>query len=208
MHSCRQVKDAKKGGAGNPGTRHNQYGAFTPYCPRLPSSRKHPAQESSLTVCQHTEDGRERDTVSQSKQVFTREHTPFEELHNIDIGQRIGYELTMECLGSETPVSCFIAANYFIAYGVLDALAEKGLRVPEGYSVCVFNNLSSSRISNVGLTTVEHQTDSRARHAFSILMERIKGNDPANEIANMEYSHQLLERRSTAPYRKNSSEEK
>jgi hypothetical protein len=114
--------------------------------------------------------------VSQSKQVFTREHTPFEELHNIDIGQRIGYELTMECLGSETPVSCFIAANYFIAYGVLDALAEKGLRDPEDYSVCGFNNLSSSRISNVGLTTVEHQTDSRARHAFSILMERIKGN--------------------------------
>jgi hypothetical protein len=84
----------------------------------------------------------------------------------------------MECLGSETPVSCFVAANDFIAYGVLDALDEKGLRVPEDYSVCVFNNLSSSRISNVGLTTVEHQTDSRARHAFSILMERTKGNAP------------------------------
>lgn len=80
-------------------------------------------------------------------QVFTRDHTPLEELNSIDIEQRIGYELATECLEKKSLISGFIAANDFIAYGVLDALAEKGLRVPEDYSVCSFNNLTSSRIS-------------------------------------------------------------
>jgi LacI family transcriptional regulator len=133
--------------------------------------------------------------------VFTRDHTPLEELNSIDIEQRLGYELTVECLQEESPISGFVAANDFIAYGVLDALADKGFRVPEDYSVCGFNNLSSSRISHVGLTTVEHQADSRARDAFSLLLERIRGGNTASVVARMEYSHTLLERRSTAPRR-------
>jgi len=136
-----------------------------------------------------------------SVQIFTRDHTPQEELNSIDIEQRIGYELTMECLEKKSPVSGFVAANDFIAYGVLDALAEKGFKVPEDYSVCGFNNLTSSRISHVGLTTVEHQADSRAHLAFKILLERIKGSSRVPEIARVEYEHQLLERRSTAPFR-------
>ncbi|MBQ4616093.1 MAG: substrate-binding domain-containing protein [Mailhella sp.] len=134
--------------------------------------------------------------------MFTRDHTPHEELHSIDIEQRIGYELALECLEKQTPVSGFICVNDFIAYGVLDAIADKGFHVPDDYSVCGFNNLSSSRISHVGLTTVEHQTDSRARKAFAILLERIKGGDSRQTLTHMEYSHMLLERRSTAAYRR------
>lgn len=136
-----------------------------------------------------------------SIQIFTRDHTPLEELNSIDIEQRIGYELTMECLEKKSPVSGFIAANDFIAYGVLDALAEKGFKVPDDYSVCGFNNLTSSRISHVGLTTVEHQAYSRAHLAFKILLERITGGSKVHEIAQVEYGHKLLERRSTAPRR-------
>ena len=58
----------------------------------------------------------------------------------------------------------------------------------------------------MGLTTVEHQADSRARAAFSILLERIKGSNAASEIARMEYGHMLLERRSTAPYKASAEE--
>ena len=136
-----------------------------------------------------------------SVQVFTRDYTPQEELHSIDLEQRIGYELTLECLKRKSRISGFVAVNDFIAYGVLDAIAAKGFRVPEDYSVCGFNNLSSSRIARVGLTTVEQQTEARGRSAFDILYERICGGSCVSDITRMEYTHRLLERRSTAPFR-------
>lgn len=141
-----------------------------------------------------------------SVQVFTRDYTPHEELNSIDLEQRIGYELTMECLKKKSRISGFVAVNDFIAYGVLDAIADKGFRVPEDYSVCGFNNLSSSRISRVGLTTVEQQTEARARSAFDILYERICGGNAVSDITRMEYTHRLLERRSTAPFRQSLQE--
>ena len=141
-----------------------------------------------------------------SVQVFTRDYTPHEELNSIDLEQRIGYELAAECLKKKSRISGFVAVNDFIAYGVLDAIADKGFRVPEDYSVCGFNNLSSSRISRVGLTTVEQQTQARARSAFDILYERICGGDAVSDLTRMEYTHHLLERRSTAPARQSLQE--
>ena len=152
-----------------------------------------------------------RDTYAEhpgcTVQVFTRDYTPDEELNSIDLEQRIGYELTQECLKRKNRISGFVAVNDFIAYGVLDAIADRGFRVPEDYSVCGFNNLSSSRISRVGLTTVEQQTQERGRSAFDILYERISGNSTVvSDITRMEYTHRLLERRSTAPFRQTSQE--
>ena len=141
-----------------------------------------------------------------SVQVFTRDYTPDEELNSIDLEQRIGYELTMECLKRKSRISGFVAVNDFIAYGVLDAIADRGFRVPEDYSVCGFNNLSSSRISRVGLTTVEQQTEARGRSAFDILYERICGGNAVSDLTRMEYTHRLLERRSTAPFRQHPQE--
>ena len=112
----------------------------------------------------------------------------------------------MKCLKEKHRVSGFVAVNDFIAYGVLDAIADKGLRVPDDYSVCGFNNLSSSRISHVGLTTVEHHIEERARNAFGILYERIAGGSAVSDIIRVEYTHRLLERRSTAPVRQSVQE--
>ena len=135
-------------------------------------------------------------------QVFTRDHSPQEEMISFDIEQRVGYDLALKCLDEGKPISGFSGVNDFIAYGVLDAITDKGFRVPEDYSVCGFNNLPSSRISHIGLTSVEHQAEARARTAFNILFERITGNRVAGENISEEYQHLLLKRRSTAPWQK------
>lgn len=135
-----------------------------------------------------------------SVQVFTREITPLEELNDIGIEHRTGYDLTMECLKHKSRISGIVAVNDFVAYGVLDALGEKGLRVPEDYSVCGFDNLSASRLWNVGLTSVEHHIEEKGRNAFNILYERMTGGSTPNNITRVEFSHHLLESRSTAPF--------
>lgn len=136
-----------------------------------------------------------------SVQVFARDITPLEELNDIGIEHRVGYELTMECLKRSSGISGIVAVNDFVAYGVLDALEEKGLRVPDDYSVCGFDNLSASRFWNVGLTSVEHHIEEKGRNAFNILHERMMGDSAPNNITRVEFSHHLLENRSTAPLR-------
>ena len=129
-----------------------------------------------------------------SVQVFARDITPLEELNDIGIEHRTGYELTMECLKRSSGISGIVAVNDFVAYGVLDALEEKGLKVPGDYSVCGFDNL----------TSVEHHIEEKGRNAFTILYERMTGNSTPNNITRVEFSHHLLENRSTAPFRQTS----
>jgi LacI family transcriptional regulator len=144
-----------------------------------------------------------RDTYAQAGgdctvQVFSHDITPQEELNDIGIEHRVGYELTLECLRKKTKISGFVAVNDFVAYGVLDALLEKGFRIPEDYSVCGFDNLSASRIWLVNLTTVEHHIEEKGRNAFNILYERIIGGNTMNNITRVEFTHHLLVGRSSA----------
>ena len=136
-----------------------------------------------------------------SVQLFTREIAPLEELNDIGIEHRTGYELTMECLKRNDGISGIVAVNDFVAYGVLDALEEKGLKVPDDYSVCGFDNLSASRFWSVGLTSVEHHIEEKGRNAFNILYERMTGDNAPNNITRVEFSHHLVENRSPAPFR-------
>ena len=135
-----------------------------------------------------------------SVQVLARDITPQEELNDIGIEHRTGYELTLECLKRRSRISGIVAVNDFVAYGVLDALEEKGLRVPEDYSVCGFDNLSESRFWSVGLTSVEHHIEEKGRNAFSMLYERMTGTGTPHNITRVEFSHHLLKKRTTAPY--------
>ena len=135
-----------------------------------------------------------------SVQLFTREITPLEELNDIGIEHRTGYELTVECLKRNDDISGIVAVNDFVAYGVLDALKDHDLKVPDDYSVCGFDNLSASRFWSIGLTSVEHHIEEKGRNAFNILYGRMTGDSAPNNITRMEFSHHLLENRSTAPF--------
>ena len=135
-----------------------------------------------------------------SVQLFTREITPLEELNDIGIEHRTGYELTVECLKRNDGISGIVAVNDFVAYGVLDALKDHDLKVPDDYSVCGFDNLSVSRFWSIGLTSVEHHIEEKGRNAFNILYGRMTGDSAPNNITRMEFSHHLLENRSTAPF--------
>ena len=56
----------------------------------------------------------------------------------------------------------------------------------------------------MGLTSVEHHIEEKGRNAFTILYERMTGNSTPNNITRVEFSHHLLENRSTAPFRQTS----
>lgn len=75
-------------------------------------------------------------------------------------------------LGEVTAVCC---ANDEIALGLLAALHERGVRVPEQISVTGMDNIPYAKISNPSLTSVTNDSERFAREGVKMLLERIDG---------------------------------
>ncbi|MDR3220597.1 MAG: substrate-binding domain-containing protein, partial [Candidatus Accumulibacter sp.] len=123
------------------------------------------------------------------------------ERDNMEIEYSVGYELARKCFAN-TKITAFIAINDMVAYGVIDAVRDAGLKVPEDYSVCGFDNILPSRFTGVSLTTVEHYMWDKGHNAFDILYAKMSGVASNRNITRVEFKHQLIVRSSTAPPRR------
>ena len=74
------------------------------------------------------------------------------------------------------------------AYCVLDARVRVGYRVPEDFSLCGFDYVTSSGYQRIQLTSVENYTFNHGKSAFNLLLERIEGglnnreDQPSNRV--------------------------
>lgn len=155
--------------------------------------------------------------------VLSRDITPAEELEDLFVEHEVGYRLTESCLSDEG-ITAFIGVNDMVAYGVIDAIAEAGFSIPEDYSVCGFDNVFPSRLSSIGLTTVDNYIVEKGHNAFAMLAARMariddeagpggsapRGADAAGAkpdgrapdvITRVEYPPRLIVRGSTGPVR-------
>ena len=97
------------------------------------------------------------------------------EFDNLNYEVCIGYDLTMEYFRRPNPsATAFIGANDMIAFGIIKALNELRIQIPHQVSVCGFDNILFSSLSNPSLTTVDHFTYSLCSMAVDILDNKIK----------------------------------
>jgi len=112
---------------------------------------------------------------------------------------RSGYELTREVLRGGRPEALF-AANDMMAIGVLHALHEAGLRVPEDVAVVGFDNTLGAEFLLPALTTVAQPFSEVGRAALRHLVELMSdGPEPIAEVPPL--LPRLVARRSTRPER-------
>lgn len=80
-------------------------------------------------------------------------------------------------LFSRTGLGCdaIVAANDWMALGALEALQERGLRVPEDVSVVGFDDIEDSRFYSPPLTTVRQQPRRLGARAVSKLLDALEG---------------------------------
>lgn len=72
-----------------------------------------------------------------------------------DFHPEMAYQQTLELIKSNVKFSAVFAANDLSAYGVIKALHDNGLKVPEDISVIGFDDLSISKYFTPALTTLK-----------------------------------------------------
>lgn len=120
----------------------------------------------------------------------------------VEVGflQSDGYECG-RMLAELSPLpSAVCCANDLIALGLMSALHELGISIPEQMSVAGVDNIPYGQISWPSLTSISNDAVAFARVGVRMLMERIEGktvNGPRNVIIRREF----IMRDSVAPYR-------
>jgi DNA-binding LacI/PurR family transcriptional regulator len=95
----------------------------------------------------------------------------------------------------EPPTAVFVCSDR-MSLGVYEALAERGLSVPDGMSVVGFDDLPEARWIAPALTTIRQPLSEMAATALHLLVRMMDGERP--ESTRTELSTRLVERASTA----------
>lgn len=121
-----------------------------------------------------------------------------------------GYQLAEHVLDNGPDVTAFVGLNDMVAVGILDALTDRKLRVPQDYSVCGFDNTVVSKYKRVSLTTVENFDAQRGVEAIDLLIRKIEqgdvpdGLEPVASTVRVGYRPKLIARSSTGRARRQS----
>lgn len=96
--------------------------------------------------------------------------------HHFDFTKKTAYEKAKEILDREKS-SFYIGATDNIAFGIIEALREKEIRIPDDISVAGFGNYEISSIINPALTTVDFPYEKLGTDAIKSLINQIEGNE-------------------------------
>ncbi|MFI6574808.1 LacI family DNA-binding transcriptional regulator [Nocardiopsis sp. NPDC050513] len=88
---------------------------------------------------------------------------------------RSGYERGLRLAGAGEPVTAVFAANDAMALGLLRALRERGIAVPERVSVVGFDDVPEAAYLAPPLTTVGYDADRLGRASLEVLLAELAG---------------------------------
>lgn len=146
----------------------------------------------------------EKEGLSQSVMIKAADDIWDEVLPSVDSEYRIGYNLTRELLAETRKVTAIAGLNDMIAFGIIDALQEEKLKVPNDVSVIGCDNIIFGRMSQMSLTTIEHFVPLKGRDACDIIMRKIESaHNPYIDMEptstyHIEYEPKLIVRKTTA----------
>ena len=112
-----------------------------------------------------------------------------------DFNQPTGYQAARELLGLAEPPTAMFASNDVMAFGVMEAVRDRGLRIPEDVSIVGFDNIPQSEHVRPQLTTIEQPLAEMGREATRRLLALIS--NPDLPLTRIELPTKLVVRAST-----------
>lgn len=110
-----------------------------------------------------------------------------------EAGNRAGRRLLRE---GAVPTG-FFAANDLSAVGIIDALDDAGLTVPERASVVGYDNTAFAALNHIGLTTIDQPRNQMGRVAATMLFGALNG---GTDLEHIHMRPQLVVRSTTGPW--------
>lgn len=112
-----------------------------------------------------------------------------------DYHPRSGYEAASHLLKLDEPPTAIFACNDLMAMGVIRAVIEAGLSVPNDVSVVGFDNIDLTNYTTPPLTTVAQPIAEIAKQSTMLLLKRIA--DPKRSVERPKLSTELIVRQSS-----------
>jgi LacI family transcriptional regulator len=115
-----------------------------------------------------------------------------------DFTRQSGYTCTQALLALKPMPTAIFASNDPMAFGVMKAIQEAGLRIPGEMSVIGFDDIGSSSETHPPLTTVRQPLREMGRVGAQIILEMLRGHP---HLPKAELRTSLILRDSCAPLR-------
>jgi LacI family transcriptional regulator len=94
-----------------------------------------------------------------------------------DFAQPRGFDCARTLLSLREPPTAIFASNDVSAFGVVEAIRDRGLRVPDDVSVIGFDDIPTAASIHPALTTVRQPLEEMGRQATRMLLEFIANPD-------------------------------
>ncbi len=107
-----------------------------------------------------------------------------------------GYTGTAQFLDLKSPPTAIFASNDCMAMGVIDAVRDHGMKIPDDISVIGFDDIPQASLVRPALTTVQQPLEQMGRMAAQMLFEILK--NPDSKPDRIQLPTQLMIRDSTA----------
>ena len=117
-----------------------------------------------------------------------------------EFNQQGGYELTRQAMAQSPKPTAIFGANNFIMLGIIKALRELQLNVPEDVSVVGFDDFPESMLVRPFFTTATQPAYEMGRLAAELLLKRISG-ELSEEFQKIILPTEIIERESSGPIR-------
>jgi len=94
-----------------------------------------------------------------------------------------GYALATAMLAAQAErPTALVCGDDEVAMGVMDAVADSGLRIPDDVAVVGFDDVPVAALRSIGLTTVRQPAAEMGRRAVEMLIARMESDEPREPV--------------------------